>query len=235
MDTLELYYELVDFYKYDINPRRLIFSGKKYNWVIRPIGFLLIIGFVLLLLDNFFFKSIKPFISMISFAILFIIYFLSINAFANYKAKDKLKINKRKKWFNYWFDFEFELFQLRSLKEKLKEKNALNTKTILDIIEIGLDKYKPLKLNILINKAIVGALILPIWIEFIKWLYENIDLTAEKVTALTFALIALIIITSMVFKMVYELIKHSFTDMNSAELTIMLNKILKSELNYKEE
>lgn len=235
MDRLELYYELVDYYKHDINPRRLIFQGKKYNLVIRPLGFLLIAAFVLMLLNNFYFKTVDTFLSLTVFSVLFLIYFISVNAFANFKAKKELEINRRKKWFNYWFDYEFELFQLRSLKNKLESVGALETQTILDIIEIGLDKHKPLKLDILINKAVVGALILPVWIEFIKWLYENLELTAGKVIALTMVLIILIIVTSMVFKMVYELIRHSFTDMNSAELTIMLNKILKSEFKVSTE
>jgi hypothetical protein len=228
MDTLELYYKLVDFYKYDLNPRRLIFSGKIYNRLFRLINALLIIVFILVMMNDLYFEIINSLITSMIFLFFIILYFLFINAYANNKAKAKLKINKRKSWFNYWYDYEFELFQLRSLKDKLIELKAYNDKAILDIIEIGLEKYKPIKFETLINKAIVGALILPIWIEFIKWLYENIDLDAGKVIGLTFILILLIIITSFVFKMVYELLKHSFTDMNSVELTIMLNKLLKT-------
>lgn len=229
-DILETYYSLVDYYKYELSPRRVIFSGKTYRRIVGPVNLLLSLGIVFLLMNTFYLKWINPLNGIIIYSITLLVYFFGVlNVFANCKAKKILKINIRKRIFDYWFDYEFELYQLRLLKNKLIELEVYNTESIIEIIKIGLEKYKPLRFESLMNKAIIGALILPIWIEFIKWLYSNLKLDSGTAFGLTFFLIFLILVLSFLFKIIYELIKHSFTDINSVQLTILLNKILQSE------
>lgn len=222
-----MFYKLLLFYDENYNVSKLIFRELKSNIKLQLKSLLIITSIIFILT-----KAVKTKIAWL-FILVFILQYIGYKIFMGeaiklLSAKHNIAINGKS------FDFDKLNKKKREDIRELLIKNEIDTVEKLKyFIELLEDNIKNSKVPNIFNKGIIVGIIGPVWIQFVAWVYQNIDNYESAIIFLLMVIICVFLVSS-----IYGIIRPVIIDdiINSEynklkKLFKIVNEIYLFELN----
>jgi len=178
--------DVIIFYKKELSPLKLVFSeikGVWYLFAMTSIGTMVLFGIS---------EYLKwPEAIKLVFAACYIVLFL----YTNHSAKKVLnrKYNITSEGF-LWSGTEYNKMRLMLLRNYLIERNLLTKEKLELIIELLYKRSDNTKQSDLIGVGLFLALFIPVWSQFVGWLYRNPFPLDQALTLLGIIIVVLVIV-----------------------------------------
>lgn len=194
--------KLLDYYKKEMNPSKLVFYQFRWLWWL-----LIFIGILNVLVGFIIFIMKKPDYILIPFILAFMVVFIVLN---NKAKKEVLKKYCIKPTGLLWGGLEYYEMLLEMLKTYLERNNLYTDKKIRLLIELLYKRAEKTRPTGLLGLGVFLALFIPVWSNFTGWLYENYSNTFQDSFSLILLVSMLLAMTIAILRMTQTMLIDIF-------------------------
>ncbi len=206
--------QIVDYYKRELGPYNLVFKNFKFPWPIFKLSVWGLVPCITFLIGKLAFKQfnyidILAAIPIILFGLLLFI----LNSKSKHVLKQKYGIVSKGR---IWRDYQFENLQVQLLGKYLQKNNMKSEKKVQHILCLINKCADEKKYKSFIWPGVGLAFLVPLWSQFISWLYKQIKTLQDFLYISVFLFIGILFMLFVV-GMIISICKEVVDDVANAE------------------